>query len=298
MSRAGSFVPALLALAALCGCTGVGLFGGSGPDSRAAGLENQGKFREATEFRRQSLAADEAKLPANDPAIADALDHLAYDEYSDAIPASLHQHDTERAKVVVADADGLLVRALAIYEKAYGPDDVRVAVAARHLAVVRSFDGHRDQAEQYFKRAVAIYEKTKGPNAPEIADVLADFERIYYAAQYHDELERDLKRVVAIRETAYGPDDRRVADALARLAYAYETFRLRYDLAEAPAKRALTIREKTRRRIPWSWRRRSLPSRSFIKIKAGPTRRRRFTSAPSRSTASAKATTGSTSRLI
>jgi CHAT domain-containing protein len=248
MARAGTTVTALLLLAGLSGCAGhlpsFNPFGGGTPDP-AVVLENQGKFREATELRRQELAAAEATHADDDPAIGDALDRLGYDELADAIPSSLFRHETERAQIVLKEADGVLARAVAIDLKAYGPDDLHVAVATRHLAAVRVFDGHPDQGEVLYRQSIAIYEKRKGPNATEIADILADAESLFYAPERHDELERNLKRVIAIRETAYGSDSARVADGLDRLAYFYENYGKRPDLEEPVAKRAFDIREKT-----------------------------------------------------
>jgi CHAT domain-containing protein len=238
-------VSAVVATLSGCELTGGGLRFDS-PDRNAAALERAGKFREASVLRKQALDVALAKPGADaDPAVADLLVRTATDYFYDAAPTMLFEHDVERGKALLVEANGFLLKAVAIYDKTVPADDVRMAAALRSLGQVTSFQEQDEQAQRYYERAIAIYEKHDGANAPVIADILADSERLYYAPAKHAQLERNLKRVLSIREQAFGADSPRTADALARLSYFYQTYAKRYDLAEPPARRELEIRERT-----------------------------------------------------
>ena len=71
-----------------------------------------------------------------------------------------------------ADAEPLLKRSLAIYEKALGPDHPDVATSLNNLAVLYSNQGRYADAEPFHKRALAIYEKALGSDHPDVATSL------------------------------------------------------------------------------------------------------------------------------
>ena len=65
-----------------------------------------------------------------------------------------------------ADAVPLAQRALAIREKALGPDHPDVALALNNLAELYRNQGRYAEAEPLYKRALAIEEKALGPDHP------------------------------------------------------------------------------------------------------------------------------------
>ncbi|MDP6180607.1 MAG: tetratricopeptide repeat protein, partial [Desulfatiglandales bacterium] len=72
-------------------------------------------------------------------------------------------------------------RALAIYEKALGPDHPRVATSLNNLALLYSNLGDYAGAEPLYKRSLAIYEKALGPDHPDVALGLNNLAFLYVA---------------------------------------------------------------------------------------------------------------------
>jgi tetratricopeptide (TPR) repeat protein len=65
-----------------------------------------------------------------------------------------------------AEAEPLHVRALAIREKALGPDDPDVADSLNNLGLIYDGQGRSAEAEPLFQRALAILKKASGPDHP------------------------------------------------------------------------------------------------------------------------------------
>ncbi len=66
-------------------------------------------------------------------------------------------------------AEPLYKRALAIWEKALGPDHPAVATSLNNLGELYRAQGRYAQAEPLYKRALAIWEKALGPDHPSVA---------------------------------------------------------------------------------------------------------------------------------
>ena len=66
-----------------------------------------------------------------------------------------------------AAAEPLYRRALAIREKALGPDHPDVATSLNNLALLLQKKGNYAAAEPLCRRALAIYEKALGTNHPD-----------------------------------------------------------------------------------------------------------------------------------
>jgi tetratricopeptide (TPR) repeat protein len=62
-----------------------------------------------------------------------------------------------------AEADSLYKRALAIWEKAFGPDDLNVATVLENMAELYRKMGKGDEAERADARARKIRSQVKGP---------------------------------------------------------------------------------------------------------------------------------------
>ena len=81
----------------------------------------------------------------------------------------------------------LYKRALAIREKALGPDHPDVAKSLNNLAGLYREQGRYADAEPLFKRSLAIYEKALGPDHPDVATSLNNLAGLY-------EIPRSLRR--------------------------------------------------------------------------------------------------------
>ena len=78
-----------------------------------------------------------------------------------------------------AEAEPLYKRALAIDEKALGPDHPDVATALNNLAGLYDDQGRYAEAEPLYKRALAIREKALGPDHPDVAASLNNLAALY-----------------------------------------------------------------------------------------------------------------------
>ena len=68
-----------------------------------------------------------------------------------------------------AEAERLYRRALAIKERAQGPDHPDVGMTLNNLAVCCTAQGRFVEAEAFYQRALAIFEATLGPDHPHVA---------------------------------------------------------------------------------------------------------------------------------
>jgi CHAT domain-containing protein/tetratricopeptide (TPR) repeat protein len=142
-----------------------------------------------------------------------------------------------------ADAEPLYKRALAIREKALGPENPSVALSLANLALVYENEGRYADAEPLFKQALAIEEKALGPEHPDVATSLNNLANVYYYEGRYTDAEPLDKRALAIREKVLGPENPSVARSLNNLAELYRA-EGHYADAEPLQKRALAIREK------------------------------------------------------
>ena len=176
--------------------------------------------------------------------------HKALEEYDAALklrpddPAALNNLALLYAtQGQYAQAEPLYKCALAITEKALGPDHPDVATSLNNLAVLYEAQAKYDQAEPLYKRALAISEKALGPDHPDVATSLNNLAELYRAQAKYDQAEPLYKRALAIKEKALGPDHPSVATSLNNLALLYKA-QGKYDQAEPRYKRALAIMEK------------------------------------------------------
>lgn len=134
-------------------------------------------------------------------------------------------------------------RALTIYRKIRGADDLRVADTLDLIAVAlfEQQSGH-ELAGSLFFRAWAIREKALGPNHPDIADSLHHLALSLYSDNVSIAIPL-LLRSMEIREKMFGHDHPSVADSLHAMARLYEAHNQR-DLAIPLYQQALTIQEK------------------------------------------------------
>ncbi len=142
-----------------------------------------------------------------------------------------------------ADAIPLAERALAIREKALGPEHPDVATSLSSLAELYRATGAYAKAELLHTRALAIDEKAYGPNHPEVAADLNNLAVLYKATGAYAKAEPLYTRSLTILEKALGPDHPNVAASLNNLAQLYQATGA-YAKAEPLHTRSLAIREK------------------------------------------------------
>src|SRR5271157_1671209 len=110
------------------------------------------------------------------------------------------------AKGDYAGAEPLLRRALAMVEKALGPDHPYVAACLNNLAELLRAKGDYAGAEPLYRRALAIDEKTLGPDHPDVARDLNNLAALLYAKGDYAGAEPLFRRALAILEKVLGPD--------------------------------------------------------------------------------------------
>ena len=146
-------------------------------------------------------------------------------------------------RAAYSQAAPLFRDALAICEKALGPEHPDTATSLNNLALLLKDQGDFTGARPLYERALAIYEKVLGPEHPDTATSLSNLARLL-----HDQGDlagaRPLyERALAIYEKALGPEHPDTATSLNNLAH---LLRDQGDLAGARPlyERALAIREK------------------------------------------------------
>jgi CHAT domain-containing protein/Tfp pilus assembly protein PilF len=137
----------------------------------------------------------------------------------------------------------LAERAIAIREKALGPEHPLVAASLNNLGGLYYEKADYARAEPLYRRALAIREKALGPEHPLVAGSLNNLAGLYHEKGIFAPAEPLYRRALAIWEKALGPEHPNVADSLDNLAGLYGR-KGDYARAEPLHRRALAIREK------------------------------------------------------
>ena len=170
---------------------------------------------------------------------------LAEESLTDDLPAALNNLALlYRAQGDYAKALPLLERALAILEKALGPEHSDVATTLNNLAELYRAQGDNAKALPLYERALAIYEKALEPEHPDVPKTLNNLALLYYALGDYARALPLYERALAIRKKTLGSEHPDVATTLNNLALLY---RAQGDNAKALPlyERALAIAEKT-----------------------------------------------------
>lgn len=120
-----------------------------------------------------------------------------------------------------ARAVPLYQRALAINEKAYGPNHPLVAFALNTLAGLYYDTGDYPRAAPLLQRALAVREKTLGPEHPDVGQSLNNLALLYHTTGDDARAVPLYQRALAIREKTLGPEHLQVAETLNNLAVLY-----------------------------------------------------------------------------
>lgn len=108
-------------------------------------------------------------------------------------------------------------KAVALAERAYGPEHLRVAKAREGLAVIAQQLGQNDRAVQLLQSAIRIYERELGGHHPDVAHALANLGTALTNGHDYAAAELVLRRSLALREAVFSPDHREVAISLCSL---------------------------------------------------------------------------------
>jgi CHAT domain-containing protein/Tfp pilus assembly protein PilF len=142
------------------------------------------------------------------------------------------------------EAVALHRRALAIDEKARGPDHPVVAVTLNNLALLLLHTKQTTEAESLFRRSLAIDERFYGPDHPRVAPLLHNLAHVEEQTKGVAPAEALLRRAIAIGEKAHGPDHPTLSASLSNLALLL--YRAgRHDEVEPLMRRALFINKAT-----------------------------------------------------
>ena len=143
----------------------------------------------------------------------------------------------------IEDAESLLRRALAIQEKALGPDHPDVALGLNNLADALDHLERPTEAEPLLRRSLAIREKNFGQDHASIAVALDNLATHLHKQVRFSEALPLATRSLAIREHTLGLDHPLVSNSLNNLAALWDSLD-RHDDALPLLQRALSMREK------------------------------------------------------
>ncbi len=140
-------------------------------------------------------------------------------------------------------AEPLFQQALAIYEKALGPEHPYTSATLNNLARLYQDQGRYGEAEPLFQQALAICEKALGPEHPYTSTTLNNLAGLYQDQGRYREAEPLFQRALASYEKVLGPEHPYTSTTLNNLALLYR-YQERHGEAEPLYLRSLAIREK------------------------------------------------------
>ena len=114
-------------------------------------------------------------------------------------------------RMELASARAVLERALAIDEKAFGPEHTKVAIRVNNLGSVLQDQGDLEGAKECFQRALAIDEKALGPEHTGVASIANNLGSVLKDQGDLEGARKCFERALAIDEKTLGPDHTRVA---------------------------------------------------------------------------------------
>ena len=119
----------------------------------------------------------------------------------------------------MSEAESLMRRAIATFEKSLGPDHPDVGLALNSLAVLLQATNRFTEEERLHRRALAIREKGLGSEHPDVATDVNNLARLLHASNRLSEAEPLYRRALAINEESLGPGHPKVGNSLTNLAW-------------------------------------------------------------------------------
>ena len=201
-------------------------------------LYHVGRYTESETLGRRALAISEKALGPEHLQTATSLNNLANLATSlNNLAASL------RAQGDYAGAKPLYERALAITEKALGPEHPQTAMSLNNLALLLWAQRDYASAKPLYERALAISEKALGPEHLQTATALNNLAALLRDQGDYAGAKPLCERALAISEKALGAEHPQTAKALDNLAAVLRA-QADYAGAEPLCRRALAINEK------------------------------------------------------
>ena len=102
------------------------------------------------------------------------------------------------------DAKAEYQAAVALVEKAIGPDEPLLASAYNNFALMLDRFGEHEESLAYHRRALAIYEKALGPEHPQCGRSLSNIGIVLYEQGKYEEALAAQRRALALQERALG----------------------------------------------------------------------------------------------
>jgi Tfp pilus assembly protein PilF len=133
-----------------------------------------------------------------------------------------------------AEAERLCRRALAIFERAYRPGHLEIAVACNNLGAIADARHRTDKARAFYRRALRIKLRVLGPAHPDVAITWNNLAVITGKLGRHAEARTLYARALAVLARVYGPRHRLTRECRANLAHASRSAR-----ARVPRRRAV-----------------------------------------------------------
>ncbi|KFE63931.1 tetratricopeptide repeat protein [Hyalangium minutum] len=186
----------------------------------------QKRLQEATPLAPIVEAVAEAT--EDDVALALALHHLSV----------LHQEMGQ-----YPEAWEKATRALALREKALGPEHPDVASSLQHLSHIAWWMGKYPLALEMAERSLALKKKVLGPEHPEVAKALKPAAAALRDLGRYEEARERFAQVLALQEKVLGPEHPDVASALSNLSGVLTDLG-RFEEAVQYSERALALKEK------------------------------------------------------
>ena len=187
-----------------------------------------------------ALSKAEIKLGRYSEAEAAATAARAIEPSNMLVLGYLGQALEEQAKY--KDAEDVFRLALAIDERAFGPEHPLMGIFLNNVAVLCDEQGKYSEAEQYYRRSLQLDEQLFGPEDRNVATDLNNLAALYREEGRYPEAEPLYKRSIEIGEKTLGPNHLDVATRLSNLAILYND-EGRYAEAEPLYKRALAIQQ-------------------------------------------------------
>lgn len=159
----------------------------------------QSRYDKGEDNYKRTIATDINALGPNHPAVANDMIALAR------LYISQQKY---------ADAEPILMKALPIYEQAYGSNNVLTIKTRAMLAGVEFHLGNVDKAATMYKMALSNGQSVLGPNDLETANILNQLAYLYYHQGKLQEASTFYEWAVASTEGAVGEKDRLLAACL------------------------------------------------------------------------------------
>jgi serine/threonine-protein kinase len=134
-------------------------------------------------------------------------------------------------------------RALALREKALGPEHPDVASSLQQLSSIAWWMGKYPQALEQAERALALKTKALGPEHPEVAKAMKTAAAALRDLGRYEEARQRFAQVLALQEKILGPEHPDVAGALSNMSVVLTDLG-RFEEARQYSERSLVLKEK------------------------------------------------------